>query len=306
MTDSLHLGVQLATAAVTWPELQDAALRVESLGYDSLWVPDHLVARENDASRFEAWQVLAALATVTTRIRLGPLVSPVTFRHPALLAKMATTLDHISAGRVILGLGAGGMPEEHRQFGLPMGTTRERTERLGEAASLVRSLLDAPVSDFAGKYYQVRQARALPKPLQARLPLLVAGKGDGAIRVAARFADLWNGIGLPPVFGAKVRRLRSEITAAHRDPAAVMATASFRLIIREDHRGIARRLDELSPVWRDDVYRLVGDVPQIVSQMQSYLDAGVRGLIIQMPAPLDTMTLERFAVDIRSRLRVDS
>src|SRR3989442_13269387 len=167
---------------------------------------------------------------------------------------MATSFDHISPGRVILGLGAGGMPEEPRQFGLPMGTTRERTERLDEAASLVRSLLDAPVSDFVGKYYQVRQARALPKALQGRLPLLVAGKGDGAIRVAARFADLWNAIGLPPVFGAKVRRLRSEITAPHRDPAAVMAPAPFRLLLREDHRGIPGRPVRLHPGWLEPVY----------------------------------------------------
>ncbi len=304
MNRPLHFGVQLGTSGVTWSELFEAAQRVEALGYDSLWLPDHLIAREGDVPRLEAWEALAALATVTTRVRVGPLVSPVTFRHPAVLAKMAVTLDHISAGRAILGLGAGGMVEEHRQFGLHLDTARERTERLEEAALLIRSLLEGTISDFAGKYYGARGARALPKPVQPRMPFLIAGMGQGVVRIAAQLADIWNGIGLPPAISAKVHELRQQISAAGRDPASVMATASFRLIIRDGEDAIARRINELDPSWHEDPYRIVGDVPTVVRQLRAYVRAGVHGLIVQMPAPFDLRTLEQLAGDVRPSLRV--
>ena len=298
--------MQLGTSGVTWPELQDAAQRVEALGYDSLWLPDHLIAREGEVPRLEAWEALAALAMVTTRIRLGPLVSPVSFRHPAVLAKMAATLDHISAGRVILGLGAGGMPEEHRQFGLHLGTPRERAERLEEAARLVRSLLNGTISDFTGKYYGTRGARALPTPVQSRVPFLIAGTGQRIRHIAAQLADMWNGIGLPSAISRNVQDLRQQVSAAGRDPASVMATASFRLIIREDEEAIARRIAELDTSWRVDPYRIVGDVPTVVRQLRSYVRAGVLGLIVQVPAPFDLTTLEHLAGDVRAGLREEA
>lgn len=305
LSGALHFGVQLGTAGVTWPELQRAGQRVEELGFDSLWVPDHLIAREGAVPRFEAWQALAALATVTTTIRLGPLVSPVTFRHPAVLAKMAATLDHISGGRVILGLGAGGMVDEHHQYGLALGTPRERSERLEEATSVVRSLFDEPSSTFLGKHYQLQDARALPKPLQTRLPLLVAGTGSRTVRVAARLADMWNAIGLPAVFADKVPALRADMLACGREPMSVLVTASFRLLIRDDDAGMSQRLVELDPVWRDDPYRISGATRSVLDRFLTYMRAGVRGFIVQMPAPFDFVTLERLAGEIRADLVLD-
>src|SRR5437870_5403540 len=164
---SFHVGVQLSTAMVTWRELRDAARMIEDLGYDSLWVPDHLIAREFGAPRLEAWQALAGIAASTGRIRVGPLVSPVTFRHPAVLAKMAATLDHVSDGRLILGLGAGGLPIEHEMFGIAFGPRSERIERLDEACVVVRSMFDDPQPAFIGRHYQLRDATAEPKPIQA-------------------------------------------------------------------------------------------------------------------------------------------
>jgi alkanesulfonate monooxygenase SsuD/methylene tetrahydromethanopterin reductase-like flavin-dependent oxidoreductase (luciferase family) len=287
--------------------LRDAAQRVEALGYDSLWVPDHLTAWEGrgKASRLEAWQALAALATITTRVRLGPLVSPVTFRHPAVLAKMAATLDHISGGRVILGLGAGGRVDEHRPYGLPFGTPRERSERLEETAAIVRSLCDEPATTFVGRHYQLRDARAMPKPLQQRLPLLVAGSGPGPMGVAARFGDIWNAIALPAVFAKKVTRLRADLRAYGREPREVSISASFRLLIREDEAGIYRRLADLDPVWRDDPYRITGPTRPVLDQMQAYMRAGVRAFIVQFPGPFDVETLERLAGEVRAHLITD-
>ncbi len=294
--------MQLGTAGITWPALARAAQQVEELGYDSLWVPDHLIAREGAVPRLEAWQVLSALAAVTAKVRLGPLVSPVTFRHPAVLAKMAVTLDQISGGRVILGLGAGGMADEHRQYGLPFGTSRERLERLEEAAAVVRSLFDEPTTTFRGRHYQLEGARAMPKPLQPHLPLLVAGTGRGTMRVAANLADMWNGIGLPPLLAEKVSILRAYMLECDREPTSLVVTASFRVLIREDAAGVARRLEELDPVWRDDAYRITGGTRRVLHELRAYVRAGVDGFIAQMPAPYDFTTLELFAGEVRASL----
>jgi alkanesulfonate monooxygenase SsuD/methylene tetrahydromethanopterin reductase-like flavin-dependent oxidoreductase (luciferase family) len=296
--------VQLGTAGVRWSDLRYATQRVEELGYDSLWAPDHLIASEGQgtATRLEAWQALAALATITTRIRLGPLVSPVTFRHPAVLAKMAATLDHISGGRVILGLGAGGRAEEHRAYGLPFGTPRERTERLEETAAIVRSLWDEPTSNFLGRHYQLQGAHAMPKPLQPRLPLLVAGSGPGPMRVAAKFGDFWNAIGLPTVFAEKVPVLREYMRGYAREPTEVSISASFRLLIRDDEAGVSRRLEELDPVWRDDAYRITGGTRPVLDTLRAYVRAGVRAFLVQFPAPFDFLTLERLAGEVREHL----
>ena len=302
MAGPLHFGVQLATAGVRWSELLQAAQRVEALGYDSLWVPDHLTAWEGAVSRLEAWQTLAALAMATTTIRLGPLVSPVTFRHPAVLAKMVATLDHISGGRAIVGLGGGGMADEHRHYGLPFGTARERCARLEEAAMVMRSLFDEPVSTFQGKYYRLQDALAMPKPLQPRLPLLVGGTGRGTMRVAARLGDIWNAIGLPDVFAAKVPVLRADIRACGRAPTAVSVTASFRLIIRDGDAGVSRRLRELDPVWHVDPYRVAGAPRPVLDHLRAFVRAGVNGFIVQVPAPFDFETLERLAGEIRTEL----
>jgi alkanesulfonate monooxygenase SsuD/methylene tetrahydromethanopterin reductase-like flavin-dependent oxidoreductase (luciferase family) len=272
------------------------------MGYDSVWLPDHLIGWEEAVPRLEAWQALAGLATVTTKIQLGPLVSPVTFRHPAVLANMAATLDWISGGRTILGLGAGGMPAEHRQYGLPFGTARERGQRLDEAATVVRALFEESSTSFRGTYYQLEGARAAPKPLQSHLPLLIAGSGRGPLRVAARLGDMWNAIGLPALFAEKVPALHAQVLECGRDPAEIMATASFRLIIREDDAEVSQRLDELDPVWRIDANRIAGGMGAVLERLRQYVRAGVGGLIVQMPAPFDFVTLERFAVEGRAAL----
>lgn len=297
----IHLGVQLGTAGVAWSELQQAAREVEAYGYDSLWVSDHVLGREPGRTRLEAWEVLAGLATVTARVRLGPLVSPVTFRHPALLAVAAATLDRISAGRAILGLGAGGMAEEHRRYGLPFGALRERSERLGEAATVIRSLLDQPRTTFSGHYFQMEHAEGA-SALQARLPLLVAGGERAAVRIAARCADLWNTIALPETFARRVRLLGEQLRSFSRGPSELLPTASFRLLIREREADVARRIDELDPSWRDDPYRLTGTGHAVLEQLRAYVAAGARGLIVQMPTPYDLTTLERFARDLRPQL----
>jgi alkanesulfonate monooxygenase SsuD/methylene tetrahydromethanopterin reductase-like flavin-dependent oxidoreductase (luciferase family) len=291
----LHVGVQLGTSNCTWAALREAAIRVEELGFDSLWVPDHLLAWGGRAPRLEAWQVLGALAPLTKTIRIGPLVTPVTFRHPGVLAKMAATLDHISHGRVNLGLGAGGMPDEHHRYGLAFGQTPVPLQRLEEAVRIVRSLLDEPTTSFRGRHYTLNSAAAEPKPVQRRLPLLIAGKGRAAIRLAARHAEMWNAICLPGDLARPIAVLRSDTSAAGRAPTAVAATVSFRLIVRDGPADIRSRIAELDPEWRDDAYRIEGSSDEMVEVVGRYVEAGADGLIVQMPAPFDVITLERLA-----------
>lgn len=298
---SFHLGVQLGTSMVTWPEIRDASRRVEELGYDSLWVPDHLIARETGgAKRFEAWQVLAAIAASTRRIRIGPLVSPVTFRHPAVLAKMAATLDHVSDGRLILGLGAGGLAADHETFGITFGPGRMRVQRLDEACVIVRSMFDHPRTTLIGRYYQLRDATAEPKPIQRHLPILIGGGGPSVVGIAARRADMWNMIATPDAFARAVAGLRARLDALGRERSGVAATASFRAVIRATPAAIVARIEQLDPVWRDDQYRLAGNPADLRRRIGEYAEAGADGLIVQMPAPYDFETLASLVAIVRT------
>jgi alkanesulfonate monooxygenase SsuD/methylene tetrahydromethanopterin reductase-like flavin-dependent oxidoreductase (luciferase family) len=301
----LHLGVQLGTSGVSWPAIRDAALRVEELGYDSVWLPDHLVAREAGGSRLEAWALLGAIATITTRIRLGPLVTPVSFRHPAVLGKMAATLDHISSGRLIVGLGAGGTAADHEQFGLPLERASVRAVRLEDTATILRAMFRDGRATVGGRYHALADALAEPKPVQRRLPLLIAGASDAVLRSAARHADVWNVIAMPDGFRECFRRLSEKLATAGRHPPSVLATVSFRLIVRDSDREIGARVAELDPVWHDDPFRLAGSAASVHGALEAYVDAGAGGLIVQMPAPYDLTTLERLRREIRPLLGPD-
>lgn len=281
---ALHLGVQLRTTS-SWANLRDGAMRAESLGYDSVWVPDHLVGWNSRAPILEAWVALAGLVGVTKRVALGPLVTPVSFRNPGLLAKMAATLDHASGGRAILGLGAGGNPGEHRAFGLPYADARERGRRLDEACRIVRALLDGKSVSLQGEFYRLADGRVIPAPQQGHLRLLIAGHSEGVLRAAARHADLWNDIALPDQFGQRLRSLRALIVAEGRDFATVMPTVSFRLS-RTNER---------------DAYRLEGDDEVVADALRRYLAAGARGFIVQLP-PDDARAMARLPRIVHERL----
>lgn len=293
--DRLHLGVQLSPRVSSWPALRDAALRVEALGYDSLWTADHLVAWSGSAPVLECWQVLAALGALTRRVRIGALVSPVGFRHPALLAKMAATLDHVTDGRAILGLGAGGYEREYKMFGLAFGPPAARVERLAEAAEICRRLLAEPRVSFAGRHYVLQEAVARPAPLQPRLPIMIAGGGRLALRVVAQHADLWNVIALPDAFARHAAALRCACAEVGRDPERILRTAAFRLIIRDSSHAVAELVEQIVAAGgdREDPYRIAGSEEFVAEQLSAYQRAGARGIIAQIGPPYDRETLER-------------
>jgi alkanesulfonate monooxygenase SsuD/methylene tetrahydromethanopterin reductase-like flavin-dependent oxidoreductase (luciferase family) len=190
----LTIGWKASQQHFTISEYRDLWTLVDDLTFDSCWVFDHFVpmGRERTGDIFEAWTILAAMAQHTTRVRLGTLVTGNGYRHPALLAKMAATVDHISAGRLTVGLGAGGDPGVDAMVGLPDLPARERVERLDEAAQILRLLWDEPAATFAGKHYRVTDALSDPKPIQRPLPLWIASNGERlGLRTVAEQATGW-------------------------------------------------------------------------------------------------------------------
>lgn len=216
------------TTQQSWDDLFEVARHAADTGWDGVWVADHFMPSFGPVDRpmLECWTLLAGLATVVPRVRLGSLVSGNTYRHPAVLANMVATIDHLSGGRVVLGLGAGWQQNEHDAYGIDFGDVRQRLQRLEEACAVVRHLLDDPRTTFVGQHYSVTDAPLEPKPLQAHLPLLVGGGGERVtLRIVARWADEWNTWGTPDVLVAKGSVLDRHCDAVGRDPATVHRSA---------------------------------------------------------------------------------
>jgi F420-dependent oxidoreductase-like protein len=203
MTRPVRFGATLPQIKRTWAQARDAAQELEALGFDSLWVCDHMLAPQSaEIPILEAWSELAAVAAVTQRAELGTLVTPPFLRNPAVLAKQIATIDHVSGGRVIAGLGAGWYEAEFRGYGCPFPSLRERQAALEETCRILRGLWSQDTFEFKGAWYQIAPARCEPKPLR-RTPILVGGPGERYLmRIAARHADVWNNnlgsIGLLP------------------------------------------------------------------------------------------------------------
>jgi probable F420-dependent oxidoreductase len=243
----LKVGVQLPEVerVVRWPELRDMARAAEQVGFDSIWVGDHLLYRDpgrQPTGPWEAWSVLAALAAVTERVELGPLVASVSFHNPAMLAKKAATIDDISDGRLILGLGAGWNEPEYRAFGYPFD---HRVDRFEEAFTIIRGLLRDGEVDFAGRYHEARDCVLLPRPARATgPPMLIGTTGPRMLRLAAAHADGWNS--WYSWFGNRPQGLtewREKVDAAcvaeGRDPATLERTVAV-LVRLEDGDGARR------------------------------------------------------------------
>ena len=192
----VRFGAQLWSQATNWPEFRDAAQAAEAAGWDSVWTWDHLNAIFGSPEQpiLEGWTTLAAVASVTRRVKLGLMVGANTFRNPGLTAKLTTTLDHVSEGRAVLGIGGAWFEREHDAYGIDFGAGfGERLDRLDEAVMLLRRLLDGERFSHEGRFYTFHDAICEPRPVQARLPILVGGSGPRkTLRTVALRADAWN------------------------------------------------------------------------------------------------------------------
>jgi F420-dependent oxidoreductase-like protein len=262
-----------------WADVLALAQHAEATGWDGVWFADHFMPDGDDVSTpvLECWAVLAGLATAVPRIRLGSLVSGNAYRHPAVLAKVATTVDHLSGGRVVLGLGAGWQENEHRAYGIDFYDTAGRLARLDEACQVVKGLLGAERTTFKGQFYQLQDAPLEPKPLQPKLPLLIGGGGERVtLRIAARYADEWNTWGTPDTMRHKIGVLERYCAELGRDPSEIKKSTQALLFMRDDPEWLAARRASAS----GDQAMLIGTPAEVSSTLKAYVDAGVDEFVV--------------------------
>ena len=251
MPRPVRFGVTLPQIKRSWEEARAASLEFESLGYDSLWVCDHVFGMpQPQLPIFEAWSQLAAVAAITERVELGPLVSPPYLRNPAMLAKQIATIDHVSNGRVIAGLGAGWNEPEFSGYGAPFPALGERLQALRETCEILRGLWTEERFSYAGSQFQVQDAFCAPKPLRPP-PLLVGGGGERVtLRIVAEFADIWNNgsntiAGLAP----KTEVLRRHCDAVGRDFDSIEISQQCLVVLAEDDAGARASLDKAARIF---------------------------------------------------------
>jgi len=294
---------------VGWHDWVAIARVCERLGFEALFRSDHYGSVEGVATRgsLDAWATLSALAAVTSTLRLGTLVSPATFRHPSVLAKSAVTADHISGGRVEVGIGTGWNEAEHRAYGFRFPSMRERMDRLAEQLEIVtRSWQDGAYS-FAGEHWSVEELDALPKPVQSPLPLLMGGaaKARGAA-LAARYADEYNVVHAAPEEAAAAReRLAAACRDAGRDPATLRFSLMHALLIGADEADLRSRADRLAewspaPVSLEELRGewIAGTPDQVIARLREYEAVGVERVMLQHLLHRDEAALELFASEV--------
>ena len=261
----------------SWADILTSAKRAEDTGWDGVWFADHFMPNTEDVSgpTHEVWSVLAGLAAVTNRVRLGPLVCGNTYRHPAVLAKQAVTADHISNGRIVLGMGAGWQENEHSAYGLEFGTFTDRFRWLEEALQVLRSLRSEARTTLAGSRYQLTEAPLEPKPV-GPLPIMIGGGGERkTLRLVARYADEWNVWATPEIIGAKSKILDDHCEAQGRDPSAIQRSAVALLFLCDSDAEAAKLRDREIP--RPS---LIGTASQLQEQLAAFSEIGVDEVII--------------------------
>ena len=304
----MRLGINLWPQNATWPELRKHALLADQHGFDSLWVWDHFYSINGDLHRpnLEGWQIQAAYAAITSNVRVGCLVSGITHRHPAVLANMATTLDNISDGRAILGIGAAWNALEHNAYGLDLGTPRERSDRFAEATKVIRKLVDGERVTHSGTYYDLEGAEVLVRPVQKRLPILIGGGGERrTLRTTARYADMWHGWGTPEQIAHKLGVLRAHCDEVGRDPNQIEGVSGKRVVLRKDRAEGQRVLEQIARrhgmTSAPDAF--IGSPEQVIDIISSYAAVGVKEFIFPFTTPFDTETIERLASDVLPRIK---
>ena len=273
----LAVGIQLPEVEweARWPDLRALAIRAEELGFDSIWYGDHLLYRRPGDERargpWEAWSVLAGLAAVTSRILIGPLVAATAFHNPAMLAKKAATVDEISGGRLVVGLGAGWNETEFRAFGFPYD---HRISRFEEAFTIVRTLLRDGAIDFAGTYYSARDCELVPRPRPGGPPLLVGSSGERMLAITIPHVDAWNA--WFDSFGNRpegVPALRDRVDAAcrdaGRDPAAIARTLAVQVRLPGGSGRIA------GEAGRPPIPPVSGSPEEIAGILRAFADEGI-------------------------------
>jgi alkanesulfonate monooxygenase SsuD/methylene tetrahydromethanopterin reductase-like flavin-dependent oxidoreductase (luciferase family) len=294
--------------------LLEAAKDVERLGYESLWTWDHVKAIFGDPHQpiFEGWTTITAWAMATQRIKIGLMVGANTFRNPGLVAKMATTFDHVSGGRAILGLGGAWFELEHREFGIEFGRSPgERLDWLDESVGSIQALMAGQkVTSPAGGRYQFQDLTINPLPVQKRLPILIGGNGrTKTLRTLAKYGDVWNAFGLPAEVKELDGVLGQHCEEVGRDEREIERSINLWVVIRDSEAAarsewavemelnrtpLSRAIEPSRPVF--------GTPETIAERLNEYYEVGFTTAMVEIPAPYDRETLERLASEVMPKV----
>jgi len=313
----MDLGVMIeAQEGLNWDRWRRIIRATEDLGFESLFRSDHFfsLSGPHDRDALETFLSFVLVAEESKRIRFGPLVASMTFRHPSLLARMAAQIDALSGGRFILGMGAGWNVPEHEAFGLPFPPVRERMDRLEEGIQVVRTLWGDGPASFEGRYYQLKDVESYPKPVQLPAPILVGGSGEKrTLRIVAKYADEWNAVGQTlEGYRHKDEVLRAHCEAVGRDPGTIRRSMMCGFVIgrnkTELHAHLGRIAEAIPALGRgapDEVIEglrnrgwLTGTPSEVVEQIGERQEAGVQRIMMQHHAQADFETLELIAKGI--------
>lgn len=306
-----HLGLQLPSFTFTdvpndrlFERIAEIAVAAEGAGFDSFWVMDHYhqIANVGPVTdpMLEAYTLLGGVAARTSRVQLGAMVTGVTYRNPAFLAKVVTTLDVISSGRAILGIGAAWNDEESLAYGYPWPSAAERFERLEDALRICRTMFTQPESTVDGSIHHVAGAINVPRPIRSGgPPILVGGGGERkTLRLTATYADMWNGFGDLDTIRHKLDVLAAHCETEGRDRSEIVATRLGTLIVADTMEQADRRRQEWQRARNVDdgalAMRLIwGDRDTVAERAKAFLDAGLQGMIFNMPAGSTTEDVAR-------------
>lgn len=307
---ALKIGAQVLTYGASWTDALETARLVDRLGYDYLWGHDHLYSTGGDPYQpfFEGWTTLTAWAMATDRVRLGLLVGANTFRNPGVVAKMATTIDHVSGGRSILGLGAGNVEFENRAHGIDPGQTLgQRIDWFEEALAIVCDLLAGREVTHESDKYQFDHVRHAPLPLQSPVPVVVGAEGEKrGLRLVARHADIWQwfaGTDQVDLFRHKDLVLREHCATEGRDESQIERMIGCKFILRSSSEEAGRVADELIAVhkWPSSIREVVwaGTPRQVADWLTPYVQAGAGSFSPQIGWPYDHETIERLIGEVK-------
>jgi F420-dependent oxidoreductase-like protein len=309
----MKFGLFTSLGGLTWSELRSLWQHIEETGWDAACVADHFMPNGRDPVQetLECWTALAGLALTTKRMRIGTLVSGNTYRHPAVVAKMAANVDIMSGGRLICGMGAGWQKNEHTAYGIPFLTLGERLNRLEEACQVLVSLWTEHKANFAGRFYQLQDAPLYPKPLQQPHPeLLVGGGGEKrTLRIAATYANHWNCWAGPETMQHKIQILKDHCAAVGRDPATITRSANMPVLFADKPEEVEQLVASVTRRygWAEAYVRdllLSGTSAQMQDKLGRLQDIGIDQVFVPtfLP-PLQVEALDRLMAEVAPALR---
>lgn len=306
----IRFGLQTPPEGATWEELVRVWKFADDLGYDSLWTSDHFITslfpQQPHTPVFDGWTALAGLGVLAKRVRMGVMITGVPYRYPSQLAKIAVTIDRMTGGRLIMGIGASWSQKEHEQYGIEWRPSGERVHRMGEAIQVFKLLWTQPAATFNGRYYQLRDAVCEPKPVQKpHIPIWVGGWGEQlTLKYAALYGDGWNTTGSPISLPRKLEALQRHCEAARRDPGEIEKSVMHMRLMMTDDQAAVRRFVEASTYRRASGYEdlkghyMMGTPAEMRELVGQFINLGVTHFVGQVVAPYDYETIERWYKEV--------